>query len=437
MAGGVTAFVKRTLLPRHTRLGRFLRRVRGGIRDRATGARPYSQEELLARTNDFNRNAERYWAELAADPASRDALLRKPFATVDDAASILYRTGLVLAELRLGVGHTVLDLGAGACWLSAFLNRLGARTIAVDVSSTALALGQELFRLDPRQRLDLDPRFLAYDGRRLPLPDVSVDRVVSFDAFHHVPNEDEILAEIFRVLQVGGRAVFAEPGEGHSHMGHSRFEAERFHVLENELDLEHLERKARAIGFTAFLAKPYPDPGAITLTSREYFGFMRGRDLSFPIDDLRRSLRGFYLFVLTKGPESFDTRNPRALKAVLSLLSRPYPVAGPPGAEIALRIEARNTGDTLWLSEERPAGGYVRLGGHLLSEQREAVNWDFLRASLPSDLPPGGAAIVEARFRLPVSAGRYFLRLDMVDEGIAWFEQHGSHVIEIQLVVEG
>jgi hypothetical protein len=97
----------------------------------------------------------------------------------------------------------------------------------------------------------------------------------------------------------------------------------------------------------------------------------------------------------------------------------------------------RNTGDTPWLHEEQPAGGYVRLGGHLLSEKRETVNWDFFRAALPSDVPTGGTVVVEAHFHLPASAGRYVLRIDMVDEGIAWFEQHGSHVIEAELVVEG
>ena len=202
------------LLPRHTRVGRFLRRVRGALRKDRPHGRLFSQADLLARTDEFNRNAETYWKDLAANPTDREALLRKPFGTVEDAASILYRLGIVLSELRLGVGHTVLDLGAGACWLSAYLNRLGARTIALDVSPTALELGRELFRLDPRQRPDLDPQFLVYDGRRIPLPDDSVDRVVAFDAFHHVPNEDEILGEIFRVLRDGGRAVFAEPGEG-------------------------------------------------------------------------------------------------------------------------------------------------------------------------------------------------------------------------------
>src|SRR5262249_5549214 len=158
-----------------------------------------------------------------------------------------------------GVGHTVLDLGAGACWLSSCLNRLRCRTISMDVSPKALELGEELFRLDPRQRLDLAPRFLAYDGRRFPLADASVDRIVCFGAFDHVPNEDEILAEIFRVLKRGGRAVFAEPGEGHSHAGTSLLEEQRFHVLENELDLRALAVKAERLGFTDLLVKPYAD----------------------------------------------------------------------------------------------------------------------------------------------------------------------------------
>jgi hypothetical protein len=49
---------------------------------------------------------------------------------------------------------------------------------------------------------------------------------------------------------------------------------------------------------------------------------------------------------------------------------------------------------------------------------------------------PGESAAVEARFRLPATPGRYFLLLDMVDEGIAWFEQHGSSALEIDLLVE-
>jgi SAM-dependent methyltransferase len=432
---GVPKFIKKTLLPRHSRLGRQLRRMRDALGDKPHG-RPFGEAELLARTEEFNRSAEAYWQVVDADPAARASALDKPFTTVQDASSILYRLGMVLGELRLGPGQTVLDLGAGACWLSASLNRLGCRTISLDVSPTALKLGRETFRLDPRQRPELDPQFLVYDGHRLPLPDESVDRVVCFDAFHHFPNPDEILAEIFRVLRTGGRAVFAEPGKGHFHTGQARFETRRFHVLENELDLRDLAAAASRLGFSEFLVKPYPDAVAISLSAEEYFRLMDGADRFFPIDGLRRSLRDFHVFVLAKGREVFDSRNPSVLRAEITISRSSRIVRGAPGASVGLPLTVRNAGDTLWRHEEAPAGGYVRLGGHLLSDSGEPADWDFFRAPLPCPVPAGRTVSFEAHFRLPDHTGRHLLRLDLVDEGVAWFEQHGSPTTELELLVD-
>ena len=39
---------------------------------------------------------------------------------------------------------------------------------------------------------------LPFDGHRLELDDESVDRVACNDAFHHVPNPGEVLAEFAR-----------------------------------------------------------------------------------------------------------------------------------------------------------------------------------------------------------------------------------------------
>ena len=431
---GVPAFIKKILLPRHSRLGRFLRRLRDDRRDRRFTP-PYDPAELLARAEEFNRNAETYWKAVDSEPSSRAEALRKPFTTISGTGSLLYRVGLVLEELRPGIGQVVLDLGAGTCWLSAWLNRLNCRTISMDVSPTALKLGRELFRQEPQPRPDLDPQFLGYDGRRLPLPDESVDRVVCFDAFHHLPNGAEILGEIFRVLKPGGRAVFAEPGEGHSRAGHSRIEAERFGVLENELDLKALADEARRLGFTEFLVKPYPDPRALTLDVREYFEFMNGRDRFFPADALRRSLRDFQIFSLAKGSEIVDSRNPSRLLAAISTGPGSAFLQGTPGTVVRVRLNVRNAGDTLWLAESRPGGGYVSLGGHLLDEKGETLDWDFFRGPLPGPVPANKSIILEADVRLPEQSGRYRLRFDLVDENIAWFAQHGSATVDLDVNV--
>jgi SAM-dependent methyltransferase len=239
------------------RLPAFLRRARHPL---STGLRPPDTSDdadrteraasVLRRTEEFNRNAETYWRDVKDDPAGRRHVLNRPLGNVGEAAHALYRLGLVLAELRPGLGHTVLDFAAGSGWLSAWLNRLGCRTIALDVSPTALELARAAFALDARQRPELQPEFLAYDGRRLPLPDASVDRVVSFDGFHHVPNPEEMLKELARVLRLGGIAVFAEPGEGHAEAEASRLETVKAGVLENELDVATFARWAEAAGFT-------------------------------------------------------------------------------------------------------------------------------------------------------------------------------------------
>jgi SAM-dependent methyltransferase len=394
----------------------------------------YSEQELLARMEEFNRAAELYWAEVAAEPAGRGHALSKPFTSVKDAAGILYRFGLVLHELKVGPGHTVLDVGAGSCWLSAFLNRLSIRTVSVDVSPTALDLGRELFRLDPRQHLELDPQFIPYDGHRFPLEAESMDRIVCFDALHHVPNQDEVLAEIFRVLKPGGRVVLAEPGEGHSHAAQSVFEAERG-VLENDLDLRDLARRAKNLGFDRVYVKPYPEPGTLTLGEVDYFRFQDGRNSVFPLDDLRESLREFYLFVLTKGELAVDSRNPSRLTAALAVHETYQRLTGCPRARRRLPVSVTNIGDTLWLHKANEVGGFVRLGAHLRGEG--GVQRGYAYASLPRDIKPGDTVDLTLDLRLPGQAGCYVMQLDMVDEGLTWFELQGSPTVAVELIVEG
>jgi SAM-dependent methyltransferase len=400
-------------------------------------ARPaYSESELLRRNEEFNRAAEQQWQTIATEPSGREHVLNKPFSTVRDTAAILYRLSLVLDVLDLGVGHTVVDFGSGSCWLSAFLNRLRCHTVSVDVSPTALELGREAFRLDPRQVADLSARFLAYDGQTLPLESESVDRVVCFDSFHHVPNQDGILREFFRVLRPGGRVALAEPGEGHAEAEHSRFEASHFGVLENDLDLADLFVRARRAGFDRFLTKPYPDAPAITLSGDDCLRLMNGDHSVFPMPRLEASLREFYLVALLKGPPRVDSRNPGSLRAKIQPAEGAR-LSGSAGQVVRLPMRVENVGDTLWLAALDPVGGYVSLGGHLLDEQRRPVKRCFFAHALPKDVAPGEAVEFEALVDLPEALGRHVLRLDLFDERVAWFEQCGSPTVDVDVLVEG
>ena len=421
---------------------RYLRLAAASLAPRRRGSPPparpltYGEAELLRRNEEFNRAAEQQWQTIASEPSGREHVVNKPFSTVRDTAAIFYRLSLVLDALDLGVGHTVLDFGAGSCWLSAFLNRLRCHTVSVDVSPTALALGREAFFLDPRQSRDLDARFVSYDGQTLPLEAESVDRAVCFDSFHHVPNQDAVLVEMFRVLRPGGRVVLAEPGEGHAAAEHSQFETSHYGVLENDLDLADLFARARRAGFDRFLTKPYPDAPAITLDGDDYLRLMNGDHSVFPMHLLEQSLRSFYLVALLKGSPRADSRNPRQLLARIE----PAPgarLAGKAGEVVPLPMRVENRGDTLWLVALNKAGGYVSLGGHLLDEQLRPVKRCFFADALPRDVAPGEAVEFTAKVHLPDRLGRYVLRLDLFDERVAWFEQCGSPTVDVEVSVEG
>jgi SAM-dependent methyltransferase len=417
-------------------------KLRGVVFGRPPGPPPvHSNEELLARADEFNRNADSYWLAVAGDPIGRHHILNRPLfgrtAPVD-----LYRVGLMLSELHLGPGMEVLDFGAGTCWLSSFFNRMGCRTISVDVSPAALELGRELFGMDTRQRADLGPEFRVYDGRRLPLDDASVDRIACFDAFHHVPNQDELLAEMHRVLRPGGRLVMAEPGEGHSHAETSLYEEQVFEVLEHDFDILDVERRARVAGFTDVRLKPYLEVNTEPVSASDYVrlagqgslldrsALRTGLHLG---EMLRSSFRACAIMVLSKGEERRDSRSPGLLRAEIELLSAREALKGLARTALQARVRVRNVGDTLWRTGVKRAPGNVELGGHLLTPQGRPVTIDALRSALPREVGPGESVELAVAVSFPEKAGSYTLRLDLVSEGIMWFALGGSRVLDVPI----
>jgi hypothetical protein len=62
---------------------------------------------------------------------------------------------------------------------------------------------------------------------------------------------------------------------------------------------------------------------------------------------------------------------------------------------------------------------------------------DFARAPLPRDLSRGEHATIALRAAAPAAPGRYVLRLDMVNEGIAWFAEGRSETADVVIDVVG
>lgn len=103
------------------------------------------------------------------------------------------------------------------------------------------------------------------------------------------------------------------------------------------------------------------------------------------------------------------------------------------GRRVSALVAIRNTGDTLWLADvpDEPPMGRVRLGAKVLGAAGEVTMQDFVRFPLDADVAPGETSFRQIYFELPEGARGALL--DMVDEGIAWFESMGSRPLPLML----
>lgn len=97
-------------------------------------------------------------------------------------------------------GWCVLDVGCGAGNLLARLGRYG-HAVGLEPSSDLAALARER----------TGARVLLGSMLQMPLADGGVDLACLFDVLEHVPEEDEALREVHRVLRPGGLAFVSAP----------------------------------------------------------------------------------------------------------------------------------------------------------------------------------------------------------------------------------
>jgi hypothetical protein len=277
---------------------------------------------------------------------------------------------------------------------------------------------------------------------------------------HHVPNVNGALREVFRVLAPDGRAVFSEPGAGHARQAHAVRAMQDFGVQEADIDAGTFLDQCRAAGFVDVLLEPFAHivPGH-GLTVDQWRHWQASASMSRPrraVQSLRRAL--LELIGARKGTELVrEALASEALRVLRSAMhDHPIVVASKvpldrflhrtknrtPALQAAIRIEqasataaagtrttivvdVTNAGTTTWDASDR-VRGYVRLGIQLLDSDRRLANREFLRVPLAEDVAPRQSARVAATFAVPATPGSYFLKIDMVSEGVSWFEPHGS-----------
>ena len=382
-------------------------------------------------------------SEAAADELQNPLTsLNFPLHWTSAAESWRYLFDLAIACDLLGArpDDVVLDFAAGTCWASECLLRLGLRPVAVDLSIEMMRRGRQRLAADTRLVFRDEARFVTARGQQLPFRSETFDGVLCMNALHHMPSYLEALKEIYRILKPGGRAVFSEPGTGHSDEALSRYRMREEEVMEKSVSLPLIRHLAARAGFTRMRVVPLRASATYAIDydarpeSSSVFNDKWAETLRHCPDEHAR-------FVLHKGdapPD--DTLLPAPLLAVAGRLGALIVLPDgeltvSAGGEVTQRLRVTNRGTLTWKARGRRFGGQVTCGLKVFAEDGSCVREDLGRTPLPKDVGPGETIEIEMSIQADLPPGRYTLLHDMVVEGVSWFEHYGSATPRRRLTV--
>ena len=101
-------------------------------------------------------------------------------------------------------GRTVLDIASGEGFGTSLLAQTASEVIGVDIASDAVRHARQKYR-------GKNIRFLKGSCLKIPLPDSSVDAIVSFETIEHIKEHEIFMMEIKRVLLPAGILIISTP----------------------------------------------------------------------------------------------------------------------------------------------------------------------------------------------------------------------------------
>ncbi|MDB5988730.1 MAG: hypothetical protein JWQ10_133 [Herbaspirillum sp.] len=113
-----------------------------------------------------------------------------------------------LQACEIAEGKTVLDIASGEGYGSAMLADKALKVIGVDISEEAVEHAKRRYKKD-------NLSFLAGSCAAIPLPDASVDMIVSFETIEHHDEHEKMMQEFKRVLRPGGVVIISSPDKQH------------------------------------------------------------------------------------------------------------------------------------------------------------------------------------------------------------------------------
>jgi len=143
-----------------------------------------------------------------------------------------------------------------------------------------------------------------------------------------------------------------------------------------------------------------------------------------------REMTNKRVFFLHKGDVAagLDSRSAKGLAAQISLQARVE------GNEVVVQGGITNVGSAAWLPSMGPVGT-VNIGVHMFGEEASFQVSDYARYALAGETTnPGQSRDVAFRIPCPERSGRFTFVIDLVAEGVSWFELRGTEPFSVSCV---
>ncbi len=389
---------------------------------------------------DYKKGAIEYPTRLA--PNDRHHLLTKPFYNLSHKKDRWPGEGLdpdthrhfcdfanMAMALALPPGARILDVGCGPGWLCEFFARFGYNVTGIDLSPDLIEIARDRLSKVPYgadHEIGLKYHFLVHDIEADPLPE-TFDAIVCYDSLHHFEDERAVLQNVAAMLDTGGLFFVLEgerPPEGSQTEAELRGVMREYEILESPFDRQYLLELVRDAGLAVV---------------GDYISVNGLQDrAALDRDRLQLNEQPAFNYLLCRkvptGENVPDSRNPLTLWAKFSEQAQP-PAAIEAGSIIELPIAIQNTGDTIWIVSRSATRGTVRLGIKVLDDHNSVIDEVHGAPPLPHSVLPGETVIVTIKQPVPITNGKYTLKIDLVCQDICWFEERGSEPLVVAFEV--
>ena len=378
-----------------------------------------TDEELL-------ESADQYWD--AMNLGSEQCY--KPFSNSIDPTYLTRHLSMLFQAAGLFPGAKVLDFGCATGWLTMALAEMGMIAAGVDISPKSIHLAEGLLA-QRGLRPDSKVSYKVYKGNILPHADESFDRVVCFDSFHHVRDQEATLKEMARVLRPGGRIAMVEPSPGHSKAPASQSEMRNYKVIENDTDMLEIDAICQDLGLLSpMMILQLNVPSVLPVeTYKAWTSTPHSPEVAnVMFDALKYNWDGPQCFFSEKPRWEIDSRKPDVLGGEIELLSAIESSSNL--REYILKFRLTNSGQAVWLAKHQV--GQVNLGIQVMHRTLRNLKGilkdeNFGRINLPNgDVQPGDSVTISAKIKLPVTMSKEWFRFDLVAENVAWFSLAGK-----------